>query len=102
MTAVLVLGRSRQIVDTVVAMIEDSGFGACGVTTVAAARAALEKGSVSTLVIGAGVDLFFGTRLRRRAEALGVRVIRARPGNSSPQAYVREEVIPTLLHDGQR
>ncbi|WP_166354874.1 hypothetical protein [Phytoactinopolyspora limicola] len=97
---VVVIGRSRRVLGSVVPIFEQNGFPAVGVTTLAEARPILAKGMATALVIGAGVDWITRLRLRGAAQLHGVRVIQATPGRHTPETYVREEVIPRLRRAG--
>lgn len=93
----LVIGRGQRVVDTVLAAIWADGFDAVGVTTDADAVAHLRSGSITTLVIGGGVEQDSRESLRQEASANGVTVIESPLGNRDVASYVRQEIRPRLL-----
>ena len=93
---VLVIGRGPQVVSSVVRALRDHAIESVGVTADLEAKARLEAGGVSALVIGGGVERRSRRALARTAAAAGVPVIRGALRNRDVGTYVRDTLVPLL------
>ncbi|WP_242909377.1 hypothetical protein [Actinomadura terrae] len=93
---VLVVGRGRHIVDSVIAAMGGHGIEGTGVTVDADALAHLGGGNIDLLVIGGGVEAGSRSLLKKQAAAHGVRVLETPLKGRDPGTYVLEEIVPLL------
>lgn len=94
---VLVIGRGRQIVDSVTATIRRHGFEALGTTTDDEALSHLGAQKIDLLVIGGGVEPSSRSVLKQRAAATGAPVLEKPLGFfRSIDRYVEREILPRL------
>ncbi|WP_069165489.1 hypothetical protein [Nocardia altamirensis] len=93
---ILIIGRSRNTVDTATAQIRAHGFTAEGVIADQDALAALDTGEFGTLLIGGGVERVSRELLKQRAARNGVAVIEARRHGRDIDTYLQEVVYPAL------
>ncbi|MGK5529383.1 hypothetical protein [Streptomyces sp. URMC 129] len=94
--SVLIIGRSRRIVDKATAALRRHGFEAAGVTADADAARLLTAGGVTALVIGGGVGPASRDHLTGLARTADTAVIHGRLGLGGVRRYVRRHVIPAL------
>ena len=94
---VLVLGRERHLVDASIAVIEENGFRAVGVTRDDDALALLDTGQFAAVLVGSGVEHASRPPVRQHAAPHGTLVLEARRvPMQTVQEHVRHVVVPQL------
>ena len=93
---VLIVGRGPRVVASVVQVLHEHAIESVGVTDDVHAKARLQAGDATALVIGGGVERRSRRALRRAAEAAGVTVIQGALGNRDVRSYVDDELVPLL------
>lgn len=99
---VLVIGRGRWIVDSVVSEIRVHGFDGVGTTTDAEALSQLDTGKIDLLVIGGGVEVDSRSTLKQKAGAHGTDVLERPLGRRDVESYVKQEIVQRLRTDRGR
>ena len=93
---VLIVARSKPLIDRMVSLINANGVAAGGTTYDDHAVSKLEAGDVSALIIGGGVEQASRLRLQELANRKSVRVIEGALRGKDLETYVREELLPAL------
>ena len=92
----VVIGRERQVLDSVLAVLHDDGYQVHGTTAEAEALVWLATNDVTTLIIGGGIEQASRDRLRQAAAAQHLPVVESSFAGRTVQTYVRDELEPEL------
>lgn len=92
----VVIGRERQVLDSVLAVLHDDGYQVHGTTSEAEALAWLSTSDVTTLIIGGGIEQASRDRLRQAATAEHLPVVESAFAGRTVETYVRDDLESQL------
>lgn len=92
----VVIGREREVLDSVLAVLHEDGYRARGTTSESEALAWLPTTDVTTLIIGGGIGQASRDSLRQEAHARHLPVVESSFAGRTVQTYVRDALEPEL------
>ncbi|MFD5175388.1 hypothetical protein ACFWM1_06210 [Nocardia sp. NPDC058379] len=98
----LIVGRSRRVVDTATAYLTTVDIHALGATEDDEALAILDRERVRMFVMGGGVESESRKILTAKAEERGTAIIAAKRAGREVEQYLAEEVVPLFRGQAHR